>query len=73
LSIQAWESHDGPQAFAARKVEANDLITGDAIEVSIGSKTQAARFAELSLPIWEENTDEVSVGRIVFPNSGDGV
>src|SRR6202034_801847 len=72
LSIQSRESHHGSQAFAARKVEANNLIAGDAIEVSIGSKTQAARSAELSLPIWKENTDEVSVGRIVFPNSCDG-
>jgi hypothetical protein len=73
LSIQPRESHDAPQAFAARKVEANDLIAGHTIEVSIGSKTQAARFAELSLPIWKENTDEMPVGRIVLPNSCEGV
>jgi hypothetical protein len=31
---------------------------------STGTKAQAARFAEFSLPIWRENSDEVSVRRI---------
>ena len=35
----------------------------------LGRKAQAARFAELSLFIGRENSDEVSVPRIVFPNA----
>lgn len=56
-------------AFATRKVEANNLVAGDAIENSIRSKAQAARFAELSLPIWREDSEEVPVRRIVFANA----
>ena len=37
--------------------------------MSIGSKAQAARFAELSLSTRRENPDQVSVHGIVFPNT----
>ena len=49
--------------------DGNNLVAGDAVERSIGSKAQAARFAELSLPIWGENSHEVSVCHIIFPNA----
>ena len=69
LSIQSPQSRDSPQAFAAREVEGNHLVPRDTVEASIGSKAQAARFSELSFTIWSENSDEVAVRRIVFPNA----
>jgi hypothetical protein len=57
LSIQPRQSSHNAQAFATREVEGDYLITSDAVEVSIGSKAQAARFAELSLSTRRENPD----------------
>ena len=73
LSIQSPQSRDSPQAFAAREVEANNFIAGDAVEESIGSKAEATRFTELRLPIWRENSDEVAIHRTVFPDAGHRV
>jgi hypothetical protein len=68
LSIQSRQSRDSPKAFATCEVEGNNLVPRDTVEQSIGSKAQAARFAELCFAIRRENSDEVAIRRIVFPN-----
>ena len=68
LSIQSPQSRDSFQAFATREIEGNNLVPRDTVEESIGCKAQAARFTELSFAIWRENSDEVAIRRIVFPN-----
>jgi hypothetical protein len=35
---------------------AYNLIAGDAVEQPVGRKAQAARFTELSHPVWRENS-----------------
>src|SRR6202041_3678669 len=69
LSIQSPQSRDSPQACGTREVEGNPLVLRDAVEASVGSKAQTARFTELSFTIWRENSDEVAIRRIVFPNA----
>src|ERR1700733_8372982 len=69
LPIQSRQPRDSPEAFSTREIEADNLVAGDAIEDSIWSKAQASRFTELSLPFWRENSDEVAILRIVFPNA----
>src|SRR5580658_3028182 len=69
LPIQSRQPRDSPETFSTREIEAHNLVAGDAIEDSIWSKAQASRFMELSLPFWREDSNEVAIVRIVFPNA----
>jgi hypothetical protein len=65
--------HCGSETFAACKVEDDNLVLRDAIEIAIRTKAQTTRFAKFGRPVGRKDAHKASVFGIVFTDRRDGV
>jgi hypothetical protein len=65
LPIQPRELHYGAQARARRKIEGDDLVLSDAVEMPVRTKT--ARFPKLGQLGGRKDPHKVPIRRVVFP------
>src|ERR1700728_118639 len=73
LPIQPLQLHYAPQARALRKIEGNDLVLSDAVQVPVGAKPKTARFAKLGRLAGREDPHQVSIRSVVFAHARDGI
>lgn len=66
--MQPGKLHHGPQTFTAVRVERNNLVLGNAVDLAIGSKAQTAGPTKFSRFAGREDTNEMSAPGIVFPH-----
>src|SRR5580700_11434243 len=73
LPIQALALHHATQARARRKIEGDDLVLSDAVEVPVRTKPKTARFPKLSQPDGREDPHQVSIRSVVFAHARHGI
>jgi hypothetical protein len=50
LAMQPWKLQRNPKPFAIPKIEGDNFVLGDAIEIAIGTKAKTARPAKFDQP-----------------------
>lgn len=50
LAMQPAKLHHEPKTFAIPKIEGDNFVLGDAIEIAIGTKAKTARLAKFGQP-----------------------
>src|SRR5580658_3984275 len=69
LPIQPLELHYAAQARARRKIEGDDLVLSDAVEVPVRTKPKTARFPKLGRLGGRENPHKMPIRSVVFAHA----
>jgi hypothetical protein len=73
LAVQPRKLHHHPETFTVRKIERNNFILGNAIEIAIESEAKTARSAKFGQPFRTKDAYKMSVRGIVFADRGHGI
>lgn len=60
-------SHCASETFAVYKIESDNLVLSDAIEIVVRIKPQTARFAKFGGPVCGKDAHKMSVGMSLTP------
>src|SRR5579863_7054954 len=66
LAVEARQPDDSAQAYAVHEIERDDFVLSDAAELVVGPEAQAPRLFESDPAIRSEDTNEATIGSIVF-------
>jgi hypothetical protein len=73
LAMQPGKSHHRPETFAVCKIEGDNLVLGDAIEIAIGTKAKTTRPTKFGEPFGIKNTHKMSVRGVIFTHRRHGI
>src|SRR5579864_3764136 len=73
LPVQPRKLHHHPETFAVHKIESNNFVLGDAIEIAIGTEAKSARPAKFAEPVGTKDAHKMSVRSIVFTDRRHGI
>src|ERR1700747_157114 len=66
LAVQPGKFQYGPKPIAIAKIEGDNFVLGDAIEIAVATKAKAARPAKFGRPFGTKDAHEMSVRGVVF-------
>ena len=73
LAVQPRKLQHNPETFAVRKIEGDNFILGDAIEIAIGTKAKTARPAKFGQAFGTKDAYKMSVRGVVFTDRRNGI
>ena len=69
LAVEAQQPDNSAQAYAVHEIERNDFVLSDAAELAVRPEAQAPRLPESDPAIRSEDTNETTIGSIIFADS----
>jgi len=73
LSVETLHPDDGAEKTSVEKIERDDLIAGDAVEVPLRPEPQSAGPAKSDGAVRREDADKMTIRGIIFPDACDRV
>ena len=73
LAMQSAKLHHEPKTFTIPKIEGDNFVLGDAIEIAIGTKAKTAWPAKFGQPFGMKDAHEMSVCGVIFTDCRHGI